>query len=92
MSDPFDLSNVGKDIVVTGISFAEGMMEIQYMEKREQTDDAGLMRVLVLKTNDYLDSVDTILDEAGEIVDKALLKIRNPERSFDPRKRLRGTE
>lgn len=88
MSNPLDYSNVGKEVVITGVTFGEGVMEIQFMELRDQANEAGLMKVLVVKTTNYLDHFNNITEELQDIIDKGLLEIRNPEVSFDPRRRL----
>lgn len=88
MSEELDLSSVGRDLIVIGVSFNDGLIEIQYMEKRDQAETAGLLKNLVTRVTDHEDQVDAILDEVEEIIDNALLIIRNPEKSFDPRKRL----
>jgi hypothetical protein len=88
MEAEFDHSSVGSEIILTGISFGDGIIEIQFMEKRDQAEEAGLMKVLVIAKHNYERQVRSIMDEVEEMVDGGLLEIRNPEQSFDPRKRV----
>lgn len=83
-----DYDSIAREVLIASISFGEGAVEIAYMEKRQQADDAGLVSTLIVDRNKFTDQVTTILDEAEEIIDKGLLMIRNPEESFDPRKRI----
>lgn len=88
IEDPIDHTGVGRDIIINSISFSEGIVEVNFFEKRDQGENAGLMKMLIARKSDYQVQVNTILDEIEEIVDGALLAIRNPEESFDPRRRV----
>lgn len=84
------LINPEHPIVVTSVAFADGSLEIGYLEKREQTDNVGMMRTLFVDTqrtklsSQYNELQELLLD----IVENALLALRNPEKSLDPRKRI----
>lgn len=79
-------------IVVTSIGFSEGMMEIGYLEKREQTDSVGMMKTLFVDTSKLrlTNLYDEIVELSVDVVEAALLALRNPEPVLDPRKRLRN--
>lgn len=80
------------DITVTSASFSEGMIEITYLEKREQGESVGMMRTLYIDTQktrmfpQYMEIVDSLVD----MVDAGLIALRNPEPTLDPRKRFKG--
>lgn len=86
MTDP------SQELVITSVSFADGTLEVTYLEKREQGDFVGLMKTIFLDTKkaDLADQHQQLLELCVEIVDGALLALRNPPINLDPRKRFRG--
>lgn len=65
-------------VVINQVGFGDDFMEINYFETREQTDDIGIMRTLVVKTRDISDARDEVLAGIEEIIDYALVALRNP--------------
>ena len=86
------LMNVSQEVVVTSISFGEGNLEISYIEKRDQSDSIGMMKTLFIDTARarLVDQHDELAELAVDMVDAALLALRNPEPVLDPRKRFRN--
>lgn len=70
-------------IVINQVGFGDDFMEINYFETREQSDDIGIMRTIVIKTQDIQDARDEILESIEEVIDYALVALRNP-----PKKKL----
>lgn len=73
-------------IVINQIGFGDDFVEINYFETREQSDDIGIMRTIVVKTADIEDARNDILEGIEEIIDYALVALRNP-----PKKKLGST-
>lgn len=76
------------EVIVTSISFSEAAVEIQFLERRDQSEKAGLMKSMVLDRATFSRQIDEIEDNVVDLVDDGLLEIRNPEASLDPRKRI----
>lgn len=77
----------GRDVTVISISFNESVVEITYTESREATDNIAMVKTLVLNDARYRENVAYIMDEAEEIIDDALLQLRNPADKIDRRQR-----
>ena len=88
LEDLVDYSGLNQEIQIQTVTFGEGYVEIQYMEQREQSENAGLIRSIVVKKSLFANQVVSILSDLEEIIEGGLLAIRNPEPSFDPRQRL----
>lgn len=77
-------------IVINQVGFGDDFMEINYFEIREQSDDIGIMRTIVVKTKDIEDAREEILNGIEEVIDYALVALRNPpKKKFGPGGRLR---
>lgn len=81
------LEDAPKDVVITSIMFNESAIEISYLEIRDQSEHAGLIKTLLLERNKF-PAVEEIHDDVVELVDSGLLEIRNPAKSLNPRERL----
>jgi hypothetical protein len=77
-----------EDIVIASVGISEGAIEIGFLETRDQTERAGLMKNLVIDRKAIEPEMEELFDLLYEIVDKGLLEIRNPSPSLDPRKRI----
>jgi hypothetical protein len=89
-----NLAEVMGDIIISGLSFGEEAVEISYFEKREQGEQAGIARTIVVDLELVDSQVYEIIDLLNEVIDAGLLSLRNPpkkkgldQRSF--RKQLR---
>lgn len=72
-------------VVVNQIGFGDDFVEINYFEEREQNDVAGIMRTIVVKTADIQDAREELLEAIQEIIDYALVALRNPpKKKFGP--------
>lgn len=86
------LDNASAEIIPTSVALSgEGNVEITFLEKRDQTDNIGLMKTIFIDirgaklTSKYEELIDVITD----IIDLGLLALRNPDPIIDPRKRFR---
>lgn len=75
-------------IVVLSASFNEISVELTYFEKKDQGDRAGMIKTIIVQNDVLGTDLEDLADTLGSCVDKALLEIRNPPESLDPRKRL----
>ena len=73
-------------IVINQVGFGDDFMEINYFEIREQNDDIGIMRTIVVKTRDIEDVRADLLAGIEEVIDYALVALRNP-----PKKKMGGS-
>lgn len=72
-------------VVINQIGFGEDFVEINYFEEREQNDTAGIMRTIMVKTGEIEDAREDLLDSIQEIIDYALVSLRNPpKKKFGP--------
>jgi hypothetical protein len=72
-------------LVINQVGFGDDFMEINYFETREQTDEVGIMRTLVVNTKDIADAREEILRSIEEVIDYALVVLRNPpKKKFGP--------
>lgn len=78
------------ELVITQVGFGDGVLEISFFETRDQSENAGLMKSLVLNPANFKSLVGDIMSDLKELVDAGLLEIRNPSQSLDPRKRIGG--
>lgn len=83
------LDAVGKDIWIQGMSRGAGGIEIAYFEKREQSDNVGIARTLILSdaVDKYNDRIEEIMDVLEELIDLALIDLRNPAPVLGPAER-----
>lgn len=67
-------------VQIASVTFlSETVIQVQYSEEREYTPAAALMRSLVIDTEFLVeDEVETLSEAILDIIDKALLLIRNP--------------
>ena len=81
-----------KELIITSLALGDTHMEIGFLEAKDQTLDAGLMKSIALSNAKYQRQLDEVFEILEEIVDAGLLEIRNPPDalSLDPRKRLRA--
>ena len=86
------LADPMSDIVINSVTFGEGVIEVAYMEKREQTENVGIMRNMLIgvRPNKVTNQVNEVVDLLVEVVEAALLNLRNPDRVLDPRQRIRA--
>lgn len=77
-----------REVVPSAIMFNDSAVEITFIELRDQSERAGLMKTLVLERARFAPAVNEILDDIVDLIDKGLLEIRNPETSLDPRRRI----
>jgi hypothetical protein len=72
-------------LVINQVGFGDDFMEINYFETREQSDEVGIMRTLVVNTKDIADAREEILRSIEEVIDYALVALRNPpKKKFGP--------
>lgn len=68
-----------EDTRVLGVTFQEASVEFQYVELREQNENAGVLRTLVVVRDFAERDFDNLSDMCQEIIDNALQDIRlNP--------------
>lgn len=72
-------------LIINQIGFGDDFIEINYIEAREQTDDIGIMRTIVIKTAEIEDARNELLEGIEEMIDYALVALRNP-----PKKKFGG--
>ena len=88
--------NPADPLVITGVTFTgETVVEIGYMEKRNQTDNVGMMNTLFIDTTRIKGlpaMVREVQEILQEIVDAALVEMRNPEPDIDPRVKFRNRQ
>ncbi len=77
-----------KEVIITAVIFGESGIEIGYFERRDQAEQAGLTKNIVIDRKLFSEEIDEITDLLEEIVDGALMHIRNPAAHIDPRKRI----
>lgn len=68
------------DVQVSSVTFlAEDVLQIQYSEEREVTKAAAMMRSIIIDTEFLEDGeLNDLVSLVEDIIDKALLLIRNP--------------
>ncbi len=79
-----------KPTYVTGFQRTSGGTEVMYFESREQTDNAGISRSLIIGDsvelyNRFIEEVCELLEELIEI---AVVDIRSPAKTLGPRERI----
>jgi len=81
-----------QELVITAVSFADGSLEITYLEKRDQGDFVGVMKTIFMDTKkaNVASQHQQLLELCTDIVDAGLLALRNPEPVLDPRQRIRA--
>lgn len=90
------MSGVGLDIVmadvfVTSVNFSEGSIEIAFLEHREQTDKAAILRSMMISLEDDERLQDAFRDLQAllcEIVDTGYEMIRNPREKMSIRDQM----
>jgi hypothetical protein len=84
------------DVAITSVSFSPGMMEISFVERKDQSDFVSTIKTLLVDVRGA--RLTKIHDELVELlidtVDAAMLVARNPEPAFESRrsKRLAGVD
>lgn len=71
-----------RDVLPTSVTFSSNAVEISYMEVRDQTQRAGLMKTLIIDVTLNPELVDDLLDAVTDLIDASLLEIRNPEKAL----------
>ena len=83
--------NLENGIVISQVTFGEGGIEVVYLETREQSSKVGIVRTLIYEIDEEdEDRVADIIDSLEELVDEALIKLRNPKRHRSARDRARS--
>ncbi len=68
-------------VIISQVSFGEGGLEIVYIETQDQSPKVGLIKTLIYEIeHEDQPRVDDILDSLEELLDEALIKLRNPQR------------
>lgn len=65
-------------IVINQIGFGDDFVEINYFEVREQNEDIGMMRTIVVKTQEIQELRAELIENVEDIIDYALVALRNP--------------
>ena len=86
------LEDATREVMISSVSFGDGIIEVSYFEANDQSERAGLLKTLIIDRSIIRSDVDDILSMLQDVVDEGLLEIRNPARSLDPRKRLTQKE
>ena len=77
-------------IIISNVSFGENGVEIIYLETREQAKKVGIVRTVIYEyDSDTQDRIDDIVDSIEEILDEALIQLRNPSRKRSIQERAR---
>lgn len=66
------------EVVVTSVSFGDDTVEVTYAERREQSEQVGVLRSMLIARELVEDEVEELLDAARAIVDRGWVAIRNP--------------
>lgn len=77
-----------REVIPSSIAFNDAAVEITFIELRDQSERAGLMKTLVIERARFGGLVDEIIDGIVDLIDAGLLEIRSPSESLDPRKRI----
>jgi len=70
------------DIMIHSISFGDEMIEVTYMEERDKTARVAMMRTLLIDSNVVTVELRELEESAQELVDAALLAMRNPPKKI----------
>lgn len=73
------------DVIVTAIQFGEGVISIQYAERRKQAHVGGVVENITFDTRYIADDVDEIQENAVDLVDVCLRLIQNPPKEMKDR-------
>jgi len=82
---PEGLSDTSEELIINAVTFPQdGVIEINYAEKRDHSDFAGIVKTIYIDIDKIkiADQVDEIVSLTREIVDTALLAIRQPPSRF----------
>lgn len=71
-------------LLVLGISFSEDTIELEYTDDHMQTEEVAEIRRLYLNREVFFDYIEPIHELIGELVDEALVKLRNPPARLAP--------
>ena len=83
--------NMENGVVISQVTFGDGGLEIVYLETREQSPKVGIVRTLIYEIDEEdQDRVEDIIDSLEELLDEALIKLRNPKRHRSARDRARS--
>lgn len=84
------LDDVNKEVIITSLILGDEILEIAYLERRDQADRVGLTKSIVMERRIVAEEAAEIHSILEEIIDKGLLEIRNPAPSLNPRDRIRA--
>lgn len=82
------IDGASRDIIISGVAIGDGAVEINYFEKRDQAQQVGLVKTVVFDRALFENHVIELQDLLTDMVDAALLELRNPADSLDPRRRI----
>lgn len=77
-------------VVIQSVNFQPGIINIQYAEERETNDFVSIGRSLVVDVEQIPDELAELDELLRDVIDKALLLLRNPPKKI--RSRAGGTE
>lgn len=68
------------DVVIQSVQFSpEGLVEITFMELRDQVEGAALGKHVLVESDIFAEDVAEIITNLRDLVDEALVFIRNPD-------------
>lgn len=74
------------EVEIIAISIpADGLVQVQYSERREQSNVAAIQRSIMIDTEYAQEEYILLVDAARELVDKGLILIRSPPQVRAPR-------
>lgn len=83
--------SIDNGMIISQVTFGEGGLEIVYLEAREQSPKVGIVRTVIYEIDEEVEPrVDDVIDSLEEILDEALVKLRNPSRHRDAKDRARA--
>lgn len=75
-------------VLINTVAFGDGGLEISYVETREQSPTAGMIRTMFFDVDEIWEPrVADIMDSIEEIIEEGLVRIRNPQ--YNTRKNIR---
>ena len=81
-----------KQVIINSVVFNGDQLDISFIEKRDQSPNAGLIKTLVLDRSKFLSLAVELEDILSDLVDAGLIAIRQPPETLDGTRRQRRAE
>ena len=78
-----------KQVIINSVVFNGDQLDISFIEKRDQSPNAGLIKTLVLDRSRFLSLAVELEDILSDLVDAGLIAIRQPPETLDGSRRQR---